>query len=112
MSEADSHYLTSYVHGVCTLEISACEVSDSATYRCAATNPLGNDETTCLLHVEEIYRTRRAHSTIRDRSRSPSVNLLSTSSKDTTSWRDKLGANERPAPRDTLDVEKPSEKQQ
>ena len=49
---------------------------------------------------------------MRDRSRSPSVNpLSSTASKDTTSWRDKLGTSERPAPRDTLDVEKPSESQ-
>ncbi len=52
MSDNDSHYLTSFVHGVCTLEITACETADSALFRCSATNPLGSDETTCLVHVE------------------------------------------------------------
>jgi len=52
LSDNDSHYLTSYVHGVCTLEITACETVDSGLFRCSATNPLGSDETTCLLHVE------------------------------------------------------------
>jgi len=52
LSDTDSHYITADVHGVCELEISACETSDSAMYRCYATNPLGSDETSCLLHVE------------------------------------------------------------
>jgi hypothetical protein len=52
LSDNDSHYLTSFVHGVCTLEITACETADSALFRCSATNPLGSDETTCLVHVE------------------------------------------------------------
>ena len=52
MSDHDSHYATSYVHGVCTLEITACEASDSGMFRCFATNPLGTDETTALVHVE------------------------------------------------------------
>lgn len=52
LADSDSHYVTSYVHGVCTLEIAACHPTDSAIYRCTATNPLGSDETTCLVHVE------------------------------------------------------------
>lgn len=135
MSDNDSHYLTSFVHGVCTLEITACETSDSALYRCQATNPLGTDETTCLIHVEgknnrrktkekkrlsssssiqiliEVRRSRRAHSaypgdgdsSIRVRSPSP----IRSSGKD-SSWRDKLGAGDKAAQRDTLEVEKPS----
>lgn len=49
---SDSHYLTTDVHGVCTLEINSAETSDTAVYRCAATNPLGNDDTSCFMHVE------------------------------------------------------------
>lgn len=52
LGDHDSHYATSYVHGVCTLEITACEPGDSGLFRCSAANPLGSDETTCLLHVE------------------------------------------------------------
>lgn len=52
LGDHDSHYATSYVHGVCTLEITACEPGDSGLFRCSATNPLGSDETTGLLHVE------------------------------------------------------------
>jgi len=61
----------------------------------------------------EIRRTRRAHSArpgegdtspAASRQRSPSP--VRSSGKD-TSWRDKLGAGDKPA-RDTLDVEKPS----
>jgi hypothetical protein len=123
--------LTSYVHGVCTLEITSCETADSAMYRCHATNPLGDDETSCLLHIEgkmkrvfmekktkhfdvEVRRTRRAHSvrpgdgdTSRGASRARSPSPLRSSGRD-ASWRDKLGAGEKPAQRDTLDVEKPS----
>lgn len=47
--------MTTYVHGVCTLEITSCETSDSGTYRCSAVNPLGTDETSCLVHVEGKY---------------------------------------------------------
>lgn len=114
LSDNDSHYLTSFVHGVCTLQITACETSDSALYRCQATNPLGTDETTCLVHVEEVRRTRRAHSvhagdgdtSIRVRSPSP----IRSSGKD-SSWRDKLGAGDKSAQRDTLEVEKPKRKE-
>jgi hypothetical protein len=52
LGDNDSHYITSYAHGVCTLEITACETGDSALYRCYAVNPLGTDETTGLVHVE------------------------------------------------------------
>jgi hypothetical protein len=135
LSDNDSHYLTSYVHGVCTLEITACETADSGLFRCSATNPLGSDETTCLLHVEgkqinsieifirykklfyiEVRRTRRAHSArpgegdaSRGASRGRSPSPVRSSGKD-SGWRDKLGAGDKPA-RDTLDVEKPSKLQ-
>ena len=64
LGDNDSHYLTSFVHGVCTLEITACETSDSALYRCQATNPLGTDETTCLVHVEGKATRRRRSSVV------------------------------------------------
>ncbi|UJR09906.1 hypothetical protein I4U23_014128 [Adineta vaga] len=117
LSDTDSHYMTSCVHGVCTLEITACETSDSAMYRCGATNPLGSDETSCLMHVEEVRRTRRAHSirpgdgdTSRGASRARSPSPLQSSGRD-SSWRDKLGVDEKPAQRDTLEVEKPKRKE-
>ena len=44
--------MTPYVHGVGTLEITACETVDSGMFRCYATNSLGSDATTCLVHVE------------------------------------------------------------
>lgn len=116
LSDNDSHYLTSYVHGVCTLEITACETGDSGLFRCYATNPLGSDETTCLLHVEEVRRTRRAHSarpgdgdTSRGASRQRSPSPVRSSGRD-SGWRDKLGAGEKVS-RDTLDVEKPKRKE-
>jgi hypothetical protein len=60
----------------------------------------------------EVRRTRRAHSirpdgdTSRGGSRAHSPSPVRSSGRD-ASWRDKLGAGEKPA-RDTLDVEKPS----
>ncbi|CAF3418033.1 unnamed protein product [Rotaria socialis] len=139
LSDTDPHYLTTYVHGVCTLEITACETSDSAMYRCSATNPLGTDETCCLVHVDEIRRIRRAHSTrpvddeeivqyasrsrqthssrqvddetvVKYESRTYSSSSSRVSGRD-SSWRDKLGAGEKPAQRDILDVEKPKRKE-
>lgn len=118
------------------MEITSCESADSGLYRCSAANPLGTDETTSLLHVEgkqiiihrdyhlnilkktisfyiEVRRTRRAHSarpgesdTSRGASRARSPSPVRSSGRD-ASWRDKLGAGDKPA-RDTLDVEKPS----
>jgi len=62
----------------------------------------------------EVRRTRRAHSirlgdgdTSRGGSRARSPSPIRSSGRD-ASWRDKLGAGEKPASRDTLDVEKPS----
>lgn len=63
----------------------------------------------------EVHRTRRAHSSRPDgdasntktRARSPSP--LRSSGKD-SSWRDKLGAGEKRVSRDTVEVEKPSNK--
>lgn len=45
--------------------------------------------------------------TSRGASRARSSSVLGSSGRD-SSWRDKLGAGERPAHQDTLDVEKPS----
>ncbi|CAF0741448.1 unnamed protein product, partial [Didymodactylos carnosus] len=111
LSETDSHYITATVHGVCTLEISSCELADTGMFRCYATNPLGSDETSCFVHIEEVRRTRRAHSTMpgednRGHSRARSPSPSRTMGRD-SSWREKLGAGEKPA-RDTLEVEKPS----
>ncbi|CAF1068172.1 unnamed protein product, partial [Rotaria sordida] len=87
ISDADSHYVTASVHGVCTLEITA------------------------------LRRTRRGHSArpgegdTRGRiSRTRSPSPIRTSGRD-ESWRSKLGAGEKPAQRDTLDVEKPKRKE-
>lgn len=52
IGSSDSHYLTVDVHGVCTLDINSCQTSDTAVYRCLATNPLGSDETSCFMHVD------------------------------------------------------------
>jgi serine/threonine protein kinase len=50
----DSHYQIELSCGVCTLEISACAVTDSATYMCRAVNALGSDETKCNVLVEGL----------------------------------------------------------
>ena len=62
----------------------------------------------------EVRRRRRGHSirpgdgdTSRGASRARSPSPVRASGRD-ASWRDKLGAGEKPAARDTLDVEKPS----
>ncbi len=62
----------------------------------------------------EVRRTRRAHSirpgegdTSRGGSHARSPSPLRSSGRD-ASWRDKLGAGDKPAAHDTLDVEKPS----
>ncbi len=67
-----------------------------------------------LWNFIEVRRTRRAHSirpgegdTSRGGSHARSPSPLRSSGRD-ASWRDKLGAGDKPAPRDTLDVEKPS----
>lgn len=65
-----------------------------------------------MKYIVEVRRTRRARSihpggdTSRDVSRARSPSPLRTSGRD-VSWRDQLGAGERPQ-RDTLEVEKPS----
>lgn len=60
LSDTDSHYLTSDVHGVCELEITATELSDTATYRCFASNPLGTDDTSCFMHIEGDYEFEKS----------------------------------------------------
>jgi hypothetical protein len=62
----------------------------------------------------EVRRVRRAHSvrpgdgdTSRGASRARSPSPIRSSGGD-SSWRDKLGAGDKPAQRDTLEVEKPS----
>lgn len=41
-----------HADGVVTLEILDCKPDDSGKYRCVATNPLGSDETVCVVIVE------------------------------------------------------------
>lgn len=61
------------------------------------------------LDYVEVFRARRIHADrSRETSRARSPSPIRPSGKD-ASWRDKLGAGEKPAQRDTLDVEKPSE---
>lgn len=45
-------YSTSFNDGVVVLEIPSCTVEDSGTFICVATNPLGEDRTTCPVRVE------------------------------------------------------------
>ncbi|XP_014485705.1 PREDICTED: uncharacterized protein LOC106750117 isoform X2 [Dinoponera quadriceps] len=46
-------YLTTYVHGVCTLKIEETFAEDSAKYTCRAFNILGSTETSATLAVKE-----------------------------------------------------------
>lgn len=50
MSKND--YTMTHADGVVTLEILDCKPDDSGKYRCVATNPLGSDETVCVVIVE------------------------------------------------------------
>ncbi len=60
IDERNPHYLVSFNCGVCTLEIPACTVEDTGTYSCKAENPLGVDQTSCVLSVEECkYKERK-----------------------------------------------------
>jgi hypothetical protein len=52
ISESNSHYDATFINGVCTLQIPSCRHDDSGNYTCKAENPLGFDETTCMLVVE------------------------------------------------------------
>lgn len=52
IDERNPHYLVSYNCGVCTLEIPSCSVEDTGTYSCKAENPLGMDQTSCVLSIE------------------------------------------------------------
>jgi hypothetical protein len=45
-------YTMTHSDGVVTLEILDCKPEDSGKYRCVATNPLGTDETVCVVIVE------------------------------------------------------------
>ena len=45
-------YNFTHADGVVTMEIMDCKPSDSGKYRCVATNPLGTDETSCVVIVE------------------------------------------------------------
>lgn len=45
-------YLTTYVHGVCTLKIEETFAEDSAKYTCRAFNILGSAETSATLTVK------------------------------------------------------------
>ncbi|KAK7065507.1 Immunoglobulin like [Halocaridina rubra] len=46
-------YTMSHADGVVTMEIVNCKPGDSGKYRCVASNPLGMDETSCVVIVEE-----------------------------------------------------------
>ncbi|KAG7188139.1 hypothetical protein KM043_013360 [Ampulex compressa] len=46
-------YLTTYVHGICTLKIEETFAEDSAKYTCKAFNTVGSAETTATLTVKE-----------------------------------------------------------
>ena len=37
--------------GICSLEISSCDVGDAGRYTCVAVNKLGRDETSCKITV-------------------------------------------------------------
>lgn len=45
-------YLTTYIHGVCTLKIEETFAEDSAKYTCRAFNILGSAETSATLTVK------------------------------------------------------------
>lgn len=45
-------YSMSHSDGVVTMEIVGCRPSDSGKYTCVATNPHGQDETSCVVIVE------------------------------------------------------------
>lgn len=50
-----------YSCGVATLEIASCSLADAGTYRLQAENPLGSDESSCQVVVEEVlYKKPRA----------------------------------------------------
>ncbi|KAK2728041.1 hypothetical protein QYM36_008498, partial [Artemia franciscana] len=46
-------YTQTHCDGVVTCEIANCKVSDSGKYRCVATNKHGEDETSCVVIVED-----------------------------------------------------------
>ncbi len=52
IDQRNPHYLISYNCGVCTLEIPSCLHDDCGSYTCKAENPLGMDQTSCVLSVE------------------------------------------------------------
>lgn len=54
ISDNDPKYTIEYACNVCTLEIGACSLADAGQYKCRAENPLGSDETVCVLQVEEL----------------------------------------------------------
>lgn len=47
-----NEYTMTHADGVVTMEILDCKPEDSGKYRCVATNPLGSDETSCVVIVE------------------------------------------------------------
>lgn len=47
-----NQYTITYADGVVTAEIVNCRPEDSGKYKCVATNPLGSDETYCVVIVE------------------------------------------------------------
>ncbi len=45
-------YVVEQSVGICSLEISSCELSNSGRFSCRAENERGSDETNCTLVVE------------------------------------------------------------
>ena len=54
-------YLTTYIHGVCTLTIEETFAEDSAKYTCRAFNIAGSAETSATLTVKGNFRHARVH---------------------------------------------------
>ena len=52
ITKQNTNYNITTAHGVSTLEIFACEAEDEGTYRCVASNKLGEFETSCKILVQ------------------------------------------------------------